>query len=186
MDPRALFGLSIVGSFVSCIVISALYVWPWLGAMERDRAMTVMIAPHMFRFIGLSFLVTGVVSPSLPSQFAVPAAYGDSVAGVLAIIATAALARRVPWATAAVWAFNVWGAADLLFAYLRRCTRSNSTGRAGCCVLHRHGNRASPAYQPFPHLPASCSVTSLKLDPRPSGGLLAVYKKGITPLLRQG
>jgi hypothetical protein len=118
MDVRALFGLSILGSLVSCSVISALYVWPWLQSVERNRALTLLTAPHMFlRFIGLSFLVTGVVSPSLPSQFAVPAAYGDFAAGVLAIIATSALARRARWATAAVWVFNLWGAADLLNAF---------------------------------------------------------------------
>ncbi len=71
------------------------------------------------RFIGLSFLVPGVVSPSLPRAFAVPAAYGDLIAGLLAIAATLALWRRVPRATALVWVFNVWGAADLLFAFFQ-------------------------------------------------------------------
>ena len=84
MDVRALSGLSILGNLAGCTVISAFYVWPWLRRVERDRALTLLTAPHMFlRFIGLSFLVTGVVSPSLPSQFAVPAAYGDFAAGVL-------------------------------------------------------------------------------------------------------
>ena len=47
-----------------------------------------------FRFIGLSFLVPGVVSPSLPAGFAIPAAYGDFIAGILAIVATIALVNR--------------------------------------------------------------------------------------------
>jgi hypothetical protein len=68
------------------------------------------------RFIGLSFLVRGVVSPSLPAAFAVPAAYGDFVSGLLAIVAVLALSRRVRWAIPLVWIFNVWGAADLLCA----------------------------------------------------------------------
>jgi hypothetical protein len=69
------------------------------------------------RFIGLSFPVPGVVSPALPAAFAAPAAYGDFVAGILAVIATIALAKRVSWAVAVAWQFNVWGAADLLFAF---------------------------------------------------------------------
>jgi hypothetical protein len=69
------------------------------------------------RFLGLSFLVPGVVSPALPAAFAVPAAFGDAVAGIFAIAATIALAKRASWAIAAVWVFNVWGAADLLFAF---------------------------------------------------------------------
>jgi hypothetical protein len=68
------------------------------------------------RFLGLSFLVPGVVSPALPAAFAVPAAYGDFVAGILAIAAIVALAKRATWAIAAVWIFNIWGTGDLLFA----------------------------------------------------------------------
>ena len=85
--------------------------------MNRDQALLVLVAPHMFlRFIGLSFLVPGVVSSSLPAAFAVPAAYGDFVAGILAIAATVALSRRKSWAAALVWLFNIWGAADFIFA----------------------------------------------------------------------
>ena len=73
--------------------------------------------PHTFRFIGLSFLVPGVVSPSLPVALAAPAAYGDLVAAMLAVVATIALSRRASFATVLVWLFNVWGAADLLFAF---------------------------------------------------------------------
>ncbi len=69
-------------------MIAKLCVWPWLRARERDQALLPLVAPHMFlRFIGLSFLVPGVVSPLLPAAFAVPAAYGDFVAGVLAVMA---------------------------------------------------------------------------------------------------
>jgi hypothetical protein len=75
-----------------------------------------LLVPHTFRFIGLSFLVPGVVSPSLPSAFAVPAAYGDLVAAVLAVAATLAITGGVSWAIVLVWLFNVWGAADLLHA----------------------------------------------------------------------
>ena len=80
-------------------------------------ALVLLVTPHLFlRFIGLSFLIPGVVSPELPAAFAAPAAYGDLVAGILGIIATVALSRRSSWAIGLVWVFNVWGAADLLFA----------------------------------------------------------------------
>ncbi|HXW13445.1 MAG TPA: hypothetical protein VEN79_02960 [Terriglobia bacterium] len=118
MDVRVIFAFSTLMSFVSCSVIAKLYVWPWLRARARDQALVSLVAPHMFiRFLGLSFLVPGVVSPALPAAFAVPSAYGDFVAGILAIAATIALAKRASWAIAAVWVFNVWGAADLLFAF---------------------------------------------------------------------
>jgi len=86
--------------------------------MNRSESLMTLAAPHMFlRFIGLSFLMPGVVSPLLPRAFAVPSAYGDFVAGILAIIATVALWKRASWAIAAVWVFDIWGAADLLFAF---------------------------------------------------------------------
>jgi len=113
----ALFGISAVMSLVSASVVAALYVWPWVGALDRKRALIVLVMPHLFfRFIGLSFLIPGVVSPSLPPAFAVPAAYGDFVAGIMAIIAVVGLATNVSWAVPVVWLFNIWGAADLLFA----------------------------------------------------------------------
>src|SRR6516165_8667075 len=108
MDVHLIFGLSALLSLVSSVVIAALYLWPFLLVMERDRALTVLVAPHMFwRFMGLSFLVPGVVSPSLPADFAIPAAYGDLIAGLLAIVTTIALSQRAPWAIPAAWVFNV-------------------------------------------------------------------------------
>src|SRR5262249_45427378 len=73
--------------------------------------------PHWFRFIGLSFLVPGVVSPDLSPAFSHPAAYGDLAAAVLALIASWALSGGAAWALPAVWAFNLWGTLDLLFAF---------------------------------------------------------------------
>jgi hypothetical protein len=69
------------------------------------------------RFIGLSLLVPGVVSPLLPSGFAIPTAFGDFVAGVLAIVTAVALASQTSWAINSAWLFNIWGAADFLFAF---------------------------------------------------------------------
>ncbi|HYL80337.1 MAG TPA: hypothetical protein VEU07_05960 [Candidatus Acidoferrum sp.] len=118
MDPRAIFALSALLTLVSSAVGATLYVWPWLQGRESRQALESLVAPHMFcRFIGLSFLVPGVVSPALPAAFAIPAAYGDCVAGIFAIVAILALAKHVSWAIPAVWVFNVWGAADLLFAF---------------------------------------------------------------------
>ena len=116
MSIAALFGLSVLMSFLAFGIVTKLYIWPWLRGMPREDSLTALVVPHTFRFIGLSFLVPGVVSPSLSSDFAAPAAYGDLVAAVLAVIATLALRARASWAIAMVWVFNVWGALDLLNA----------------------------------------------------------------------
>jgi hypothetical protein len=132
MNPRAVFGVNILSSLLSSIVIAALFAWPRLRAINREQALIWLVAPHMFlRFIGLSFLVPGVVSASLPKAWVVPAVFGDSVAGVLAAIAAVALARTSTWAIPAVWIFNVWGAADLLFAFYKGASVRLEPGSLG-------------------------------------------------------
>jgi hypothetical protein len=117
MNAFALFGVSILASLVSSAVAARLFS-PRLRNADPNRALTWLVAPHMFlRFIGLSFLVPGVVSPLLPAGLAIPAAYGDFIAGILAIVATVALVNRASWATKSVWLFNIWGLADFLFAF---------------------------------------------------------------------
>src|SRR5262249_14436390 len=70
---------------------------------------------HSFRFIGLAFLVPGVVSPDLPAAFARSAAYGDIGAAILAMLALISLPRA--GGVALAWIFNLWGFADLLNAF---------------------------------------------------------------------
>src|SRR5258706_4672254 len=115
LDP--LFGLTILGSFAAFGLLAGLYLWPWLRRLSREEALRLLVLPHMFRFAGLSFLVTGVVSPALPASFAVPAAYGDLGAAILAIATIFALCARAPSAFAIAWLFNAWSSLDLLFAF---------------------------------------------------------------------
>jgi hypothetical protein len=116
MNSDALFGLSILMSFIAFGTVTKLYVWPRLRVMRREEALLPLVVPHTFRFIGLSFLIPGVVSPSLSPAFAVPVAYGDLVAAILALVATLALSARASWAIPIVWVFNLWGTVDLLHA----------------------------------------------------------------------
>jgi hypothetical protein len=93
------------------------FIWPALRERSRADALRPLLLLHSFRFLGLSFLVPGVVSPDLPSAFAVPAAYGDFAAMLLALISLAAL--RSSFGIALVWVFNIWGTADLLSAFVK-------------------------------------------------------------------
>jgi hypothetical protein len=82
MNPRAAFGLSTLMNLLSSIVLAALFARPFLRNINTEQALIWLVAPHMVRFIGLSFLVPGVVSGSLPKAWAIPAAYGDFVAAM--------------------------------------------------------------------------------------------------------
>jgi hypothetical protein len=117
MDFRALLGLSILLSFFASARVAQLYVWPWLRSLPREEALNALVAPHLFRFIGLSFLMPGVVSPAMPHSFALHAAYGDLAATLLAMIATMALSARASWAIPVTWLLSVVGTVDLLYAY---------------------------------------------------------------------
>jgi hypothetical protein len=86
-----------------------------LRARSRIEALRPLLALHGFRFIGLSFLVPGVVSADLPIAFARDAAYGDVVAAILALLALTTLRSKLGIALA--WIFNIWGSLDLLNAF---------------------------------------------------------------------
>jgi hypothetical protein len=117
MDIRLLFGLSVLLGFVASGVVAWIFVWPHLRALPKYQALLPLVVLHMFRFVGLSFLVPGVVDPALPASFAVPAAYGDLIAAIMAVLAALALWVQARAAVALVWLLNLWGAADLLFAF---------------------------------------------------------------------
>jgi len=120
MEPQVtyvqlLFGISAAFGFVAWGVVTALYIWPQLQGQSRTEALRPLLALHGFRFIGLSFLVPGVVSPDLSIAFARDAAYGDIVAAILALLALATLRSR--FGIPLVWVFSIWGSLDLLNAF---------------------------------------------------------------------
>lgn len=109
------FFVSIAFSFVVWGIVSARYIWPELRRRERAEALRPLLMLHSFRFIGLAFLVPGVVSADLPASFAHPAAYGDLFAAVLALLSLLLLPSAA--GVAAAWIFNLGGLADILNAF---------------------------------------------------------------------
>jgi hypothetical protein len=109
------FFMSIAFSLIAWGVVAARYIWPELSSRQQAEALRPLLVLHSFRFLGLSFLVPGVVSPDLPAAFAQSAAYGDLIAAVLALLALSSL----PGAAGIViaWIFNLWGTLDLLNAF---------------------------------------------------------------------
>jgi hypothetical protein len=116
MDTQAIFGLQFFLSFVTWGVTAKWLLAPWLEKMSSNEALSWLSLPHVFRHLGMVFLVPGVVAQPLPGAFANPAAYGDLAAGLLALLAFIALRTRWAGALALVWLFNVVGTVDLLYA----------------------------------------------------------------------
>jgi hypothetical protein len=115
VSSRAVFGTSVILGFVVWGVVTWRYIWPELRRRPLTDALHPILLMHSFRFIGLAFLVPGVVSPDLPIEFARPAAYGDLATGIVALLALATLPSRLGMIL--VWAFNLLGSADLLNAF---------------------------------------------------------------------
>ncbi len=91
--------------------------------------MQPLLVLHSFRFVGLAFLVPGVVSPDLPSAFAHSAAYGDIIAATLALLSLQLLPGSAGVLSA--WIFNLWGTADLLNAFYQANQAGLTPGQLG-------------------------------------------------------
>ena len=116
MTPQAIFVLQFS---LSVLVIGLLARWilaPWLDNLPQRKALFWLTVPHAFRHMGMVFLVPGVVAQPLPEGFAIPAAYGDLVTGLLALLALILLRTGWAGALALVWLFNIVGTLDLLNA----------------------------------------------------------------------
>jgi hypothetical protein len=129
MQTQLAFFVSIAFSLIAWGIVAARYIWPELRLRPRAEALRPLLIFHSFRFIGLAFLVPGVVSPDLPSAFARSAAYGDLVAAILALLALISL----PSASGVViaWIFNLWGTADLFNAFYQANHAGLMAGQLG-------------------------------------------------------
>lgn len=109
------FAASVTFGLLAWGAVCLTYVWPRMREFPLHAAVRPVLHLHLFRYIGLAFIVPGVVGPNLQAAFAVPAAYGDLVAMALALVALMMGASR--YSRIAIWAFSVWGFSDLLFAF---------------------------------------------------------------------
>jgi hypothetical protein len=67
MEFYPVFILNVAGIFLAFGELTRVYIWPSVRKLPRHEALKILALPHAFRFIGLSFLFPGVVSPLLSS-----------------------------------------------------------------------------------------------------------------------
>jgi len=94
----------------------ALYLMPKLRELEPRSVVLPILLLHAFRHLGLMFLAPGATYPGIPARFAYPAAFGDLLASILALIAIFAVVRSSRFARPLVGLFNVAGTLDLVQA----------------------------------------------------------------------
>ena len=133
MLPQLCFFASIAFSFIAWGIVTGRYIWPQLRDQTRTDALRPILILHSFRFIGLAFLVPGVVSADLPAAFAHAAPYGDIVAAMLALLSLVLLPRGAGIASA--WIFNLWGSADILNAFYQAANAGLLAGQLGAAYF---------------------------------------------------
>ena len=129
MLPQLAFFGSIAFSLIAWGIVTARYISPQLHDRRRSDALRPLLILHSFRFVGLAFLVPGVVSPDLPRAFATSAAFGDIVAATLALLSL--LSLRSALGVFVVWIFNVWGSLDLVNGFYEANAAGLSPGQFG-------------------------------------------------------
>src|SRR6516164_1363307 len=112
------FFISYAVAFIVFSLVAKWYIWPSIKNRAAKDALPPLLLYACLRVNGLMFLMPGLVSPELPKSFAVPTAYGDLTAAVLALVALACVRLENRAAGAMLWLFNIVGLLDLIYANL--------------------------------------------------------------------
>jgi hypothetical protein len=91
-DHHIYYFISSAVAYVAFVLIAKWYLWPNIKDRPPDQALPPFLLYACLRVNGLMFLMPGLVSPDLPKAFAVPTAYGDLTAALLAPAVVAAIA----------------------------------------------------------------------------------------------
>ena len=102
----------VLSTFVFWIA-ARLYLLPRLATLTPRSVLLPILLLHSMRHLGLMFLAPGATYVGVPKEFAYPAAVGDLLAALLALLAIPAVAMDWKSARGLVWLFNVEGTLDL-------------------------------------------------------------------------
>jgi hypothetical protein len=114
MNSVTIFWFQLVSSVFVVSLVTAWYVWPALTKLSRNSALIALLFVHVFRYVGMTELVAGMIDPKLPGEFVSSAAYGDLLEAALALVSIFALRSNWRFAIPLVWVANTWGFVDLL------------------------------------------------------------------------
>ena len=114
MNSVTIFWIQLLTSGFVFGIVAVWYVWPVLTKISRNSALVILLFVHVFRYVGMTLLVTGMVDPKLPREFLSSAAYGDLLEAALALASICVLRSNWRVAVPLVWVANTWGFLDLL------------------------------------------------------------------------
>jgi len=108
--------LNLVANTLIFYLVARLYLQPQLPRFRPQQILVPILLLHSTRHLGMMFLTRGATYPGLPPQFAYPAAFGDLLTAIIALVTRPIVLRRSSLAKPAVWVFNVFGTVDLVVA----------------------------------------------------------------------
>lgn len=108
--------LNLIANTAIFYFAARLYLLPLIPRVRPQQILIPILLLHSTRHLGMMFLTRGATYPGLPLQFAYPAAFGDLLTAILALIAIPFVLRGSVFAKPLVWFFNVFGTIDLLDA----------------------------------------------------------------------
>jgi hypothetical protein len=117
MPTELVFPAQVILGLITWGLLARWFLAPRLAGLPRDVALQPLLAVQAVRYIGLVFLAPAAAGPSLAQSFAVPAALGTAIAGVLALVAIALLRARSSLAIPVTWLQTVEGLADFANAF---------------------------------------------------------------------
>jgi hypothetical protein len=110
--------LNVVANTAIFYLAARLYLWPQLPRLRPQQILIPILLLHSTRHLGMMFLTRGATYPGLPPEFAYPAAFGDLLTAIIALVTIPIVWRGSSLAKPAVWVFNVFGTIDLLVAII--------------------------------------------------------------------
>lgn len=108
--------INLLASSLVFWVTARIYLFPKLDRLDPRSVLVPILLLHALRHLGLMFLAPGAVYSGIPAEFTYPAAFGDLLASVLALVALLAVRRSARSSKVLVWIFNVEGSVDLIVA----------------------------------------------------------------------
>ncbi len=114
MNNWVILGVQFSMALIAYSLIYFWYVHPRVSKMPFEKALLPMLLVNVFRFAGLTLLVSGQASTSIPIEALAEAAYGDLLSAVFALIAVIALRGKSSFAVPLIWIFTIVGLVDIL------------------------------------------------------------------------
>jgi hypothetical protein len=114
MNREAIFYFQILVGVGVFSLMAAWYVWPQLAKLSPNSALVPLLWVQVFRYVGMTLLVKGMIDPKIAHNQLRDGAYGDLLAAALALASIIALRYKWRGAIPLVWVANIWAFADVL------------------------------------------------------------------------